>query len=106
MSPSLAAELPFKLFILQACEPSGFPELPTIVATWSQWGTMDAAAAQQLATAIQALVAAAAVLPPPPAPPAPAAPAAVHMREVPLLSPLGTGQASSVMELLLSPPSS
>ena len=37
---------------------------------------MDAAAAQQLATAIQALAAAVAALPPPPAPPAPAAPAA------------------------------
>ena len=37
---------------------------------------MDAATAQQLATAIQALAAAAAALPPPPAPPAPAAPAA------------------------------
>ena len=37
---------------------------------------MDAAAAQQLATAIQALAAAAAALPPPPAPPAPAALAA------------------------------
>ena len=37
---------------------------------------MDAAAAQQLATAIQALATAAAVLPPPPAPPAPAALAA------------------------------
>ena len=36
---------------------------------------MDAATAQQLAAAIQALAAAAAVLPPPPAPPAPAAPA-------------------------------
>ena len=37
---------------------------------------MDAATAQQLATAIQALAMAAAALPPPPAPPAPAAPAA------------------------------
>ena len=37
---------------------------------------MDAATAQQLAAAIQALAAAAAPLPPPPAPPAPAAPAA------------------------------
>ena len=37
---------------------------------------MDAAIAQQLAMAIQALAMAAAVLPPPPAPPAPAAPAA------------------------------
>ena len=37
---------------------------------------MDAATAQQLATAIQVLTAAAAALPPPPAPPAPAAPAA------------------------------
>ena len=37
---------------------------------------MDAATAQQLAVAIQALAAAAAVLPPPPAPPAPTAPAA------------------------------
>ena len=37
---------------------------------------MDAAAAQQLPTAIQALPAAAAALPPPPAPPAPAAPPA------------------------------
>ena len=37
---------------------------------------MDAATAQQLAAAIQALAAAAAALPPPPAPPAPAAPAA------------------------------
>ena len=37
---------------------------------------MDAATAQQLATAIQALVVAAAALPPPPALPAPAAPAA------------------------------
>ena len=37
---------------------------------------MDAAAAQQLATAIQALAAAVAALPPPPAPPAPAVPAA------------------------------
>ena len=37
---------------------------------------MDAAAAQQLATAIRALATAAAVLPPHPAPPAPAAPAA------------------------------
>ena len=37
---------------------------------------MDAAAAQQLATAIQALAMAVAGLPPPPAPPAPAAPAA------------------------------
>ena len=37
---------------------------------------MDAAAAQQLATAIQALAAAVAALPPPPALPAPAAPAA------------------------------
>ena len=37
---------------------------------------MDAATAQQLATAIQALDAAAAALPPPPAPPAPAAPVA------------------------------
>ena len=36
---------------------------------------MDAATAQQLAAAIQALAAAAAALPPPPAPPAPAAPA-------------------------------
>ena len=53
-----------------------FPELPNIVATQSQWGTMDAAAAQQLATAIQALVMATAALPSPPAPPAPTAPAA------------------------------
>ena len=37
---------------------------------------MDAAAAQQLATVIQALATAAPVLPPPPAPPAPAVPAA------------------------------
>ena len=37
---------------------------------------MDAASAQQLATAIQALAVAAAALPPPPAPPAPAALAA------------------------------
>ena len=37
---------------------------------------MDAATAQQLAAAIQALAAAAAALPPPPAPPAPAAPVA------------------------------
>ena len=37
---------------------------------------MDAAAAQQLATAIQALAVATAALPPPPGPPAPAAPAA------------------------------
>ena len=37
---------------------------------------MDAATAQQLAAAIQALAVAAAALPPPPAPPAPAAPAA------------------------------
>ena len=37
---------------------------------------MDAATAQQLATAIQALAVAAAALPPPPAPPAPAVPAA------------------------------
>ena len=37
---------------------------------------MDAATAQRLATAIQALAAAAAALPPPPAPAAPAAPAA------------------------------
>ena len=37
---------------------------------------MDAATAQQLATAIQALTAAAEALPPPPAPPAPAAPVA------------------------------
>ena len=37
---------------------------------------MDAAAAQQLANAIQALAVAAAALPPPPAPPAPAVPAA------------------------------
>ena len=37
---------------------------------------MDAATAQQLATAIQALAATAAALPPQPAPPAPAAPAA------------------------------
>ena len=37
---------------------------------------MDAATAQQLAAAIQALAAAAAALPPPPAPPAPAAPEA------------------------------
>ena len=37
---------------------------------------MDAAAAQQLVTAIQALAVAAAALPPPPTPPAPAAPAA------------------------------
>ena len=37
---------------------------------------MDAATAQQLASAIQALAAAAGALPPPPAPPAPAAPAA------------------------------
>ena len=37
---------------------------------------MDAATAQQLATAIEALAVAAAALPPPPAPPAPAAPAA------------------------------
>ena len=37
---------------------------------------MDAATAQQLATAIQALAAATAAFPPPPAPPAPAAPAA------------------------------
>ena len=37
---------------------------------------MDAATAQQLAMAIQALAAAVAALPPPPAPPAPAAPAA------------------------------
>ena len=37
---------------------------------------MDAATAQQLATAIQALAVAAAALPPPPTPPAPAAPAA------------------------------
>ena len=37
---------------------------------------MDAATAQQFATAIQALAAAVAVLPPPPAQPAPAAPAA------------------------------
>ena len=64
------------LFLLQAREPSGFPELPKIVTTWSQRGTMDAATTQQLATAIQALAAAAAVLPPQPAPPAPTAPAA------------------------------
>ena len=37
---------------------------------------MDAATAQQLSMAIQALAVAAAALPPPPAPPAPAAPAA------------------------------
>ena len=37
---------------------------------------MDAATAQQLAAAIQALAVAAAALPPPPAPPAPTAPAA------------------------------
>ena len=37
---------------------------------------MDAATAQQLAAAIQALAATTAALPPPPAPPAPAAPAA------------------------------
>ena len=37
---------------------------------------MDAATAQQLAAAIQALAAAAAALPPPPAPPAPTTPAA------------------------------
>ena len=37
---------------------------------------MDAAAAQQLATTLQALAVAVAVLPPPPAPPAPAVPAA------------------------------
>ena len=37
---------------------------------------MDAASAQQLAAAIQALAMAAAAIPPPPAPPAPAAPAA------------------------------
>ena len=67
---------------------------------------MDAAAAQQLATAIQA----AAVLSPPPAPPAPAALAADPLtsptREVPLILPLGTGQVSFAMELLLLPPSS
>ena len=64
------------LFLLSAREPSGFPELPKIVTTRSQQGTMDAATAQQLATTIQALAAAAAALPPPPAPPAPAALAA------------------------------
>ena len=69
-------ELPFKLFLLHAREPSGFSELPKIVTTRSQQGTMDAATTQQLATAIQALAVAAAVLPPPPAPPAPAALAA------------------------------
>ena len=71
---------------------------------------MDAATTQQLATAIQALAAAAAALPPPPAPPPPAAPAADPLtsptREVPLTSPLGTGQVSFVMELMLSLPSS
>ena len=77
---------PFTLFLSSACEPSGFPELPKIVTTRSQWGTMDAATAQQLATAIQALATAAAALPPPPAPPAPAAPAAD-----PLMSPYEGG---------------
>ena len=47
---------------------------------------MDAAAAQQLADAIQALAMAAAALPPPPAPPAPAVPAAD-----PLMSPYEGG---------------
>ena len=69
---------------------------------------MDAATAQQLAAAIQALAAAAAL--PPPAPPAPAAPAADPLtsptREVPLTLPLGTGQVSFAMELRLSCPSS
>ena len=74
------------LFLLSAREPSGFPELPKIVTTRSQQGTMDAATAQQLATAIQVLAAAAAALPPPPAPPAPAAPAAD-----PLMSPYKEG---------------
>ena len=75
------------LFLLPAREPSGFSELPKIVTTRSQRGTMDAATAQQLATAIQALAASVAALPPPPAPPAPAAPAAnpscPRTREVP-----------------------
>ena len=47
---------------------------------------MDAAAAQQLATAIQALALAAAAFPPPPAPPTPTAPAAA-----PLTSPYEGG---------------
>ena len=64
------------LFLLQARELSGFPELPKIVTTRSQQGTMDAATAEQLATAIQALATATAAFPPQPAPPAPAAPAA------------------------------
>ena len=55
---------------------SGFSELPKIVTTRSQRGTIDEATTPQLATAIQALAGAAAALPPPPAPPAPAAPAA------------------------------
>ena len=71
---------------------------------------MDAATAQQLAAAIQALAAAAAALPPPPAPPAPAAPEADPLtsptREVPLTLPLSTGQVNSQMELRLSHPSS
>ena len=71
---------------------------------------MDAATAQQLATAIQALATAAAALPPPPAPLAPAAPAAD-----PLTSPyeggpldLATRHGSSLFRdgLMLSRPSS
>ena len=64
------------LFLPSEREPSGFSELPKIVTTRSQWDTMDAATAQQLATIIQALAVAAAALPPPLAPPAPAAPVA------------------------------
>ena len=64
------------LFLPSERELSGFSELPIIVTTRSQWGTMDAATAQQLATIIQALAMAAAALPPPLAPPAPAAPVA------------------------------
>ena len=71
---------------------------------------MDAATAQQLATAIQAIAAAAAVLPPQPAPPAQAAPAADPLTSPyeggPLDLPLGTDQVFSAMELRLSHPSS
>ena len=73
MSPSKATERCSRFSSPFSRKPFCFSEPPSkIVTTWSQRGTMDAATAQQLAAAIQALAAAAAALPPPPAPQAPA----------------------------------
>ena len=71
---------------------------------------MDAATAQQLATAIQALAAAAAALPPPPAPQAPTPPVVDSLTSPYEGGPLDLasrhGSSLSVMELRLSRPSS